>query len=85
MEIIDIFLLITRKTKNDALIEFILKKLKKDYRFIQGSKLKEDQNENYVLEKAWSIISSMEKGEIIILKDMEIIYPKFYDLFNQNL
>ena len=27
----------------------------------------------------------MEKGEIIILKDMEILYPKFYDLFNQNL
>ena len=78
-------LLITRKTKNDTLIEFILKKLNKEYRFIQGSKLKEDQNENYVLEKAWSIISSMENGEIIILKDMEIIYPKFYDLFNQNL
>ena len=78
-------LLITRKTKNDALIEFILKKLKLNYRFIQGSKLKEDQNENYVLQKAWSIISSMENGEIIILKDMEIVYPKFYDLFNQNL
>ncbi len=26
----------------------------------------------------------MENGEIIILKDMEILYPKFYDLFNQN-
>ena len=78
-------LLITRKTKNDTLIEFILKKFKKEYRFIQGSKLKEDQNEEYVLQKAWSIISSMENGEIIILKDMEIVYPKFYDLFNKNL
>ena len=77
-------LLITDKTKNDTLIEFILKKLKLNYRFIQGSKLKEDQNEEYVLQKSWSIISSMEKGEIIILKDMEIIYPKFYDLFNLN-
>ena len=27
----------------------------------------------------------MENGEIIILKDMEIIYSKFYDLFNKNL
>ena len=78
-------LLITEKTKNDTLIEYILKDLNKPYRFIQGSKLKEDQNENYVLEKAWSIISSMEKGDIIILKDIEIIYPKFYDLFNKNL
>ena len=78
-------LLITDKTKSDTLIEFILQKSKLNYRFIQGSKLKEDQKESYVLEKAWSIISSMEKGEIIILKDMEIIYPKFYDLFNQNL
>ena len=77
-------LLITNKTKNETLIEFILKKLKKDYRFIQGSKFKEDQNEDYVLEKTWSIISFMENGEIIILKDMEILYPKFYDLFNQN-
>ena len=78
-------LLITDKAKNDTLVEFILKKLKLDYKFIQGRKLKEDQNEGYVLQKAWSIIGSMEKGEIIILKDMEILYPKFYDLFNQNL
>ena len=77
-------LLITHKTKNDTLIEFILKKLKKEYRFIQGSKFQEDQNEDYVLEKTWSIISFMENGEIIILKDLEIMYPKFYDLFNQN-
>ena len=77
-------LLITNKTKSDTLIEYILKDINKKYIFIQGSKLKEDQNENYVLEKAWSIISSMEKGEIIILKDIEIIYPKFYDLFNKN-
>ena len=78
-------LLITNKTKNDIIIEYILKKLNKKYRFIQGSKLKDDQNEDYALQKAWSIISCMEKGEIIILKDMEIIYPKFYDLFNKNL
>ena len=78
-------LLISDKAKNDTLVEFILKKLVLNYRFIQGSKLKEDQNEGYVLQKAWSIIGSMEKGEIIILKDMEILYPKFYDLFNQNL
>jgi len=77
-------LLITDKTKNDTLVEFILKKLKLDYRFIQGSKLKDDQNEGYVLQKSWSIISSMEKGDLVILKDMEILYPKFYDLFNQN-
>ena len=77
-------LLITDGTKNDSLIEFILRKIKLKYRFIQGSKLKEDQNENYVLQKAWSIISSMKEGDLIILKDMEIVYPKFYDLFNKN-
>ena len=77
-------LLITNKTKNETLIEFMLKKLNKEYTFIQGSKLNEDQNEDYVLDKTWSIVSYMEKGEMIILKDLEIIYPKFYDLFNQN-
>ena len=25
-----------------------------------------------------------EKGDIIVLKDMDLVYPKFYDLFNQN-
>ena len=75
-------LLISDKAKNDTLVGFILKKLELNYRFIQGSKLKEDQKEGYVFQKAWSIIGSMEKGEIIILKDMEILYPKFYDLFN---
>ena len=77
-------LLITDKTKNDTLIELILRKLKFQYKFIQGSKLKEDQNAQYICRKAWSIILSMEKGEVIILKDMEMVYPKFYDLFNQN-
>ena len=77
-------LLITNKTKNETLIEFILKRLNKNYIFIQGSKLKEDQNEDYVLDKTWSIISYMEQGQTVILKDLEIIYPKFYDLFNQN-
>ena len=60
MKIIEYLLLITNQTKNETLIEFILKKLKKEYRFIQGSKLKEDQNEDYVLDKTWSIISFME-------------------------
>jgi hypothetical protein len=77
-------LFITDKTKSDTLIEFILKELNLDFRFIQGSKLNADQNEDYVIEKALSIISSMENGEIIILKDLEMMYPKFYDLFNQN-
>ena len=77
-------LFITDKTKSDTLIEFILKELNLDFRFIQGSKLNADQNEDYVIEKALSIISSMENGEIIILKDLEMMYPKFYCLFNQN-
>ena len=77
-------LIIIDKIKNDTLIEYILKDLNKPYTFIQVSKFK-DKNEHYVLEKAWSIISLMENGEIIILKGLEIIYPKFYDLFNKNL
>ena len=79
------FLLITDNTKNSSLIELILKMLHLNFTFIQGSKLKEDQTEDYVLKKAWSIISLMEKGETIVLKDLETLYPKFYDLFNKNL
>ena len=79
------FLLITDNTKNSSLIELILKMLHLNFTFIQRSKLKEDQTEDYVLKKAWSIISLMEKGETIVLKDLETLYPKFYDLFNKNL
>ena len=77
-------LLITNKTKNEALIEFILNQLQKKYRFIQGSKFENDQIEDYISEKTMQIISSMEKGELIILKDLENLYPKLYDLFDQN-
>ena len=77
-------LLITDRTKDDTLIEYILKKLKLNYRFIQGSKLKDDQNESYVLQKSWSIISSMEKGEIIVLKDMENGNPIIHTIHASN-
>ena len=26
----------------------------------------------------------MEEGNILVLKDLEVIYPSLYDLFNQN-
>jgi len=78
-------LLLTDRTKSDALIESIFKKLNLKFRFIKGSKLKEDQNEQYIIQKAYSIIFSMEKGEVIIIKDLENLYHKFYDLFNKNL
>ena len=77
-------LLITNKTKNDMLIKYIFKKLNLKYKLIIGSKLKKEQNTKYEYQRIWPIISSLEKGETIVLKDMDIIYPKLDDLFNNN-
>ena len=77
-------LLITDKTKNEVLIEYILKKLNKKYIFLQGKKNNEKQNEDNLLEKIRSIIYFIEKGELIILKDLNSIYYNLYDLFNKN-
>ena len=80
-------LLISNKTESEILIEFLLKKLNKNFITIKSSKFKEKQNEENELEKIFFTISFLIK-EIAILKDIDFIifkiYPDNYGLYNNN-
>ena len=52
---------------------------------IVGSKFKLDEKDNYYYDKIlYKIKCQMETENILILKDLEIIYPSLYELFNKN-
>ena len=53
--------------------------------YFVGSKFINDQNsEEYTLKVLNKIQHQLDKNVIIIIKDLEQIYPSLYDLFNQN-
>ena len=68
------------------------KKLKKDYnlrkkevKMFLGSKFKADENSiDYCDNILYKIKRQMETENILILKDLEIVYPSLYELFNQS-
>lgn len=55
-----------------------------NYRIIVGSKFKGDQSENYRYRMLSEIILSMERGESLVLRDLDGIYGSLYDMLNQN-
>ena len=59
--------------------------IKKEIISYVGSKFDEDQNsEEYILKMINKIQVQMEKNVVLILKDLESVYPSLYALFNQN-
>ena len=70
----------------------LLKKIKlneltkeKNYSFYIGSQFRDDlQNEEYSLKILNKIQMHMEQKNVLILKNLESVYPALYDLFNQN-
>ena len=59
-------------------------KTKKVVTFV-GSKFKLDEKDNYYYDKIlYKIKCQMETENILILKDLEIIYPSLYELFNKS-
>ena len=55
------------------------------YSVYVGSKFKEDLNKKeYTTKILNKIQNDMETGNLVILKDLEAVYPLMYDLFNQN-
>ena len=67
------------------LLSSILEGDEKKYNFYVGSPFAQDLNsEEYALKVLNKIQSHMERGNILILKNLETVYPSMYDLFNQN-
>ena len=78
-------LIIMESSMSIHLLSYIMKKLNKKYVFYSGSQLKEDINQQKYNEKLLNKIQlSLENGDILVLKNMENIYPSLYNLFNQN-
>ena len=72
---------------NDAsnIIKYVLKSMKKNYIELVGSRYKNDiKSGRYSEEILNKIKYIMETDNILILRDLDIIYPSLFDLFNQN-
>ena len=72
---------------NDAsdIIKYILNSLKKDYIEMVGSKYKQDTKSGKYSEEILNKIKYiMESKNILILRDLDMIYASLYDVFNQN-
>ena len=80
------YLLVESKSSiSRYLLSSILSELKKDYYFYIGSKFVKDlQSEEYILKVLNKVQVFMEKGKILIMENLETVYPSMYDLFNQN-
>lgn len=55
-----------------------------EYRVMIGSKFKDDNSENYRYRMLSEIILSMERGESLVLRDLDTIHGSLYDMLNQN-
>ena len=84
-------LLISKSSVSNYLINSILTSeemkndLKKELSFYIGSGFIKDQlSESYGLKVLNKIQLQMEQDKILLLADLECIYPSLYDLFNQN-
>ena len=80
------YLLVTSKSSvSFFLLSSIVSKLNKDSSFYIGSQFKKDlQSEEYTLKILNKIQLHMEHGKVLILNNLESVYPALYDLFNQN-
>ena len=69
------------------LLEELINKTKKNDKkvYLIGSKFKNDLNRNeYNYTMINQVMFHMEKGSLLILKNLDIIYHSLYDLFNQH-
>ena len=78
-------MVISKSSISTFLLSSILSSLNKEFNFYIGSKFQDDlQSEEYSLKILNKIQLHMEQGKILILKNLESVYPHLYDLFNQN-
>ena len=80
-------LLISKSSVSNYLLKNILsdKKINKDSSFYIGSRfIKDQQSEEYTLKILNKIQIQMEQDKVLLLTDLESVYPSLYDLFNQN-
>ncbi len=80
-------LLITKTSISEFLINSILENLKKEINIIYyiGSKFEKDlKEENYSATILNKIQYTVNQENVMVLRNLDSIYPSLYDLFNQN-
>ena len=78
-------LLESKSPANGYLISSLLTDSKKDYCFYLGSKFEKDlKSEEYILKVLNKLQIYLEQDKILILENLDSVYPALYDLFNQN-
>ena len=78
-------LAISKSSTSIFLLSEILSKMNKNYNLIFGSQFYGDYNsEEYSTKILNKIKLYMEEGKILILKNLEHIYPALFELFNRN-
>ena len=78
-------LIISKSSASIFLLSAILSEINKNYNLYVGSQFYRDHHsEEYSLKILNKIQLHMEEGKVLILKNLESVYPALYDLFNQN-
>ena len=78
-------LIISKSSISTYLLSLLLNQEKKEINLYIGSKFSEDLNsEEYALKIINAIQLYMGRNNILILKNLDCVYPALYDLFNQN-
>ena len=78
-------LIITKSSISQFLVKSILDDLNKKYIFYYGSNFEEDNLKGYYSAKVLNKIQiTMSRDNVMVLKNLNGMYPSLYDLFNQN-
>ena len=78
-------MLISDGNNGSDIVKYLLKKLNKKYIELIGSKYTSDTKSGKYTEEILNKVKYiMETDNVLILRDLDIIYPSLYDLFNQN-
>ena len=78
-------MLISEGNDGRDIVEYLLKKENKEFIELIGSKYKSDEVSGRYREEILNKIKYiMETNRVLILKDLDMVYPSLYDLFNQN-
>ena len=78
-------MLISEGNSSSDILNYLLNKLNRKYISLVGSKYKADiKSGRYSEEILNKIKYIMETDDILLMQDLDMVYPSLYDLFNQN-
>ena len=78
-------MIISDTSRSQFLVEFLLQTINKNNSFLLGSHFDSDlKSEKYTASILQRIQVSMKNGDIVIMNNLESVYPSLYDLFNQT-